>query len=211
VPGSLPRGPAFAEFLNKSRRKVANDLASRRTVGQGRQKRRATRWQERVKRLSKGFAMIGDGTHSTNQRRNTYVRDNVEVVSLLIRLCVSLQSLRSRVQRMETRCRTTDLCVGKFIRHTGHLGASTWRHVMFVEQDRQKGGQIVGSHSLGASNGEDPFAGFFSQTFASIARSRLPRGVSHRSDRPHRSWIVLVQNDVCNGCGYCGCRAFWGN
>src|SRR5213079_1707876 len=29
--------------------------------------------------------------------------------------------------------------------NTGHLGASTWRHVLFVEQDRQKGDQITGS------------------------------------------------------------------
>src|ERR1051325_1955698 len=29
--------------------------------------------------------------------------------------------------------------------NTGHLGASTWRHVLFVEQDRPKGNQITGA------------------------------------------------------------------
>ena len=29
--------------------------------------------------------------------------------------------------------------------NTGHLGASTWRHVMFLEQDRAKGRQITGA------------------------------------------------------------------
>jgi hypothetical protein len=32
--------------------------------------------------------------------------------------------------------------------NTGPLGASTWRHVMFLEQDRAKGNQIVGPMSL---------------------------------------------------------------
>src|SRR5438445_12894902 len=41
--------------------------------------------------------------------------------------------------------------------NTGRLGASTWRHVLFLEQDRPKGQQVVGS--LG--NGEDPFRWVF--------------------------------------------------
>ena len=54
--------------------------------------------------------------------------------------------------------------------NTGHLGASTWRHVLFLEQDQQKGNQVVGSHSLGNNDGGDPFAGSFCPMFASIAR-----------------------------------------
>ena len=50
--------------------------------------------------------MIGEGTHSTNQRQHNYVQENVEVGFLhrsdrLHRL----QGLRGRVQRMEPSAR----------------------------------------------------------------------------------------------------------
>src|SRR5206468_7359287 len=88
--------------------------------------------------------------------------------------------------------------------NTGHLGASTWRHVMFVEQDRQKGGQIVGSHSLGVANGEDPFRWIFLSDVCKHCEEAgcleaCPTGAIVRTE----VGSVLVQNDVCNGCGYC--------
>ena len=44
---------------------------------------------------------------------------------------------------------TALLWSGNSYDNTGHLGASTWRHVLFLEQDRQKGSQVVGCHSAG--------------------------------------------------------------
>ena len=44
--------------------------------------------------------------------------------------------------------------------NTGHLGASTWRHVLFVEQNRSKGNQIAGPMSLGGEE-DDPFRWIF--------------------------------------------------
>jgi formate dehydrogenase iron-sulfur subunit len=106
--------------------------------------------------------------------------------------------------------------------NTGHLGASTWRHVMFVEQDRQKGGQIVGGAvtqailpaSLDQETGfqgrqdclphEDPFRWIFLSDVCKHCEEAgcleaCPTGAIIRTE----VGSVLVQNDVCNGCGYC--------
>ena len=88
--------------------------------------------------------------------------------------------------------------------NTGHLGASTWRHVMFVEQDRQKGGQIVGRRPLGNGDGEDPFRWIFLSDVCKHCEEAgcleaCPTGAIVCTE----VGSVLVQNDVCNGCGYC--------
>jgi formate dehydrogenase iron-sulfur subunit len=53
--------------------------------------------------------------------------------------------------------------------HTACLGHSTWRHVKFVEHER---------------NGQPAWD--FHPTCASTARTPVPRGLSHGIDRPHR-------------------------
>src|SRR3989442_726162 len=59
--------------------------------------------------------------------------------------------------------------------NTAHLGASTWRQVMFLEQDRQKGNQVTGPMGLPAdAQSEDPFR-----------------------------WVFL--SDVCKHCDEAGC------
>ena len=90
--------------------------------------------------------------------------------------------------------------------NTGHLGASTWRHVMFLEQDRQKGDQIVGlAISLGnVLTDEDPFRWIFLSDVCKHCEEAgcleaCPTGSIVRTE----VGSVLVQNDVCNGCGYC--------
>jgi formate dehydrogenase iron-sulfur subunit len=85
---------------------------------------------------------------------------------------------------------------------------------LFLEQDRQKGGQIVGSHSLGEGNGdlsaeasakaEDPFRWVFLSDVCKHCEEAgcleaCPTGSIVRTE----VGSVLVQNDVCNGCGYC--------
>ena len=94
--------------------------------------------------------------------------------------------------------------------NTGHLGASTWRHVLFVEQDQQKGNQIVGNHSLGG-NGDDPFRWIFLSDVCKHCEEAgcleaCPTGSIVRTE----VGSVLVQNDVCNGCGYCVVRCPFG-
>jgi hypothetical protein len=108
----------------------------------------ATRWKEKSERYPNG-AMIGEGTHSTNQRRHTYVRDNVEVGFFTDpTVCIGCKACEVACKEWNHVPDDGFVWSGNSYDNTGHLGASTWRHVMFVEQDRQKGGQIVGSHSL---------------------------------------------------------------
>src|SRR5207245_2823995 len=88
--------------------------------------------------------------------------------------------------------------------NTGHLGASTWRHVLFLEQDRQKGGQIVGSHSLGNGPEADPFRWVFLSDVCKHCEEAgcleaCPTGSIVRTE----TGTVFTQDDVCNGCGYC--------
>jgi formate dehydrogenase iron-sulfur subunit len=88
--------------------------------------------------------------------------------------------------------------------NTGHLGASTWRHVLFLEQDRQKENQIVGSHSLGNGDGDDPFRWLFLSDVCKHCEEAgcleaCPTGSIVRTE----VGSVFVQDDVCNGCGYC--------
>jgi Fe-S-cluster-containing dehydrogenase component len=103
--------------------------------------------------------MIGEGTKSTNQRRHSYVADRVEVGFFTDpTVCIGCKAC-------EVACKEWNevpddgFTWGNSYDHTGSLGASTWRHVLFLEQDRAKGNQIAGTMSLG--DGEDPFRWIF--------------------------------------------------
>src|SRR5215468_6197567 len=100
-------------------------------------------------------AMIGEGTKSTNQRLHTYVRDRVEVGFFTDpTVCIGCKACEVACKEWNHVPDDGFVWSGNSYDNTGHLGASTWRHVMFVEQDRQKGGQIVGSHSLVGGGGD---------------------------------------------------------
>lgn len=82
--------------------------------------------------------------------------------------------------------------------HTGELGASTWRHVKFVERDAIKGSQVAGDASVG------PFSWvFLSDVCKHCSRAgcleACPTGAIVRTE----VGSVYVQADICNGCGYC--------
>jgi formate dehydrogenase iron-sulfur subunit len=95
--------------------------------------------------------------------------------------------------------------------NTGHLGASTWRHVMFVEQDRQKGNQITGffqpanqESEISNQKFEDPFRWVFLSDVCKHCEDAgcleaCPTGSIVRTE----TGTVYVQDDICNGCGYC--------
>ena len=68
----------------------------------------------------------------------------------------------------------------------------------------KKGGQIVGRHSLGNGDGENPFRWIFLSDVCKHCEEAgcleaCPTGAIVRTE----VGSVLVQNDVCNGCGYC--------
>jgi formate dehydrogenase iron-sulfur subunit len=77
--------------------------------------------------------------------------------------------------------------------NTASLGASTWRHVKFVELDRPLGTQSAGA--LGWM--------FLSDVCKHCEQAgcleACPTGAIFRTEISS----VYVQDDVCNGCGYC--------
>lgn len=80
--------------------------------------------------------------------------------------------------------------------NTSALGASTWRHVMFLEQPLPLGIQTTGK--------QDPFRWqFLSDVCKHCANAgcleACPTGAIIRTEFES----VYVQPDVCNGCGYC--------
>ena len=81
--------------------------------------------------------------------------------------------------------------------NTRALGASTWRHVAFVEQAVRCGPQV-------AETGQDPFRWLFlSDVCKHCAHAgcleACPTGAIVRTE----FGSVFIQPDVCNGCGYC--------
>jgi formate dehydrogenase iron-sulfur subunit len=166
--------------------------------------------------------MIGEGTHSTNQRPHAYVRENVEVGFFTDpTVCIGCKACEVACKEWNHVPDDGFVWSGNSYDNTGHVGASTWRHVMFVEQDRQKGGQIVGSEhqairpaSLEPGNDssgrqdclphDDPFRWIFLSDVCKHCEKAgcleaCPTGAIVRTE----VGSVLVQNDVCNGCGYC--------
>jgi formate dehydrogenase iron-sulfur subunit len=161
--------------------------------------------------------MIGEGIASTNQRRHSYVREQVEVGFFTDpTVCIGCKACEVACKEWNQVPDDGFTWTGNSYDHTGHLGASTWRHVLFVEQDRQKGNQVVGSHSLGSfaeispqsaipnPQSEDPFRWIFLSDVCKHCEEAgcleaCPTGSIVRTE----VGSVLVQNDVCNGCGYC--------
>ncbi len=154
--------------------------------------------------------MIGEGIQSTNQRKHSYVQDHVEVGFFTDpSVCIGCKACEVACKEWNQVPDDGFTWSGNSYDNTGHLGASTWRHVMFLEQDRQKGNQItdrwVCPMSLSASGeGEDPFRWVFLSDVCKHCEEAgcleaCPTGSIVRTE----VGSVLVQNDVCNGCGYC--------
>ncbi|HEX4385846.1 MAG TPA: 4Fe-4S dicluster domain-containing protein [Myxococcales bacterium] len=80
--------------------------------------------------------------------------------------------------------------------NTEALGASTWRHVMFLEQPVVAGPQIAETNT--------PFRWtFLSDVCKHCANSGCLEGCPTGSIVRTELGGIYVQPDVCNGCGYC--------
>jgi formate dehydrogenase iron-sulfur subunit len=86
--------------------------------------------------------------------------------------------------------------------NTGGLGADTWRHVAFIEQRKPIGTQIPGA----VSDGNEP------GSLRWLMSSDVCKHCTHAACLdvcPTGSLVrtefgtVIVQEDICNGCGYC--------
>nr|WP_197739624.1 4Fe-4S dicluster domain-containing protein [Mycolicibacterium sp. P1-18] len=99
--------------------------------------------------------------------------------------------------------------------NTGGLGADTWRHVAFIEQRKPVGGQqanagaVAGTADLGmptlpAPDERGDFRWLMSSDVCkhcthAACLDVCPTGALFRTEFD----TVVVQEDICNGCGYC--------
>jgi formate dehydrogenase iron-sulfur subunit len=160
--------------------------------------------------------MIGEGVQSTNQRRHSYVQEQVEVGFFTDpTLCIGCKACEVACKEWNQVPDDGFTWTGNSYDNTGHLGASTWRHVLFLEQDRQKGKQITGLSSLDFDSGngksaienrksDDPFRWVFLSDVCKHCEEAgcleaCPTGSIVRTE----TGSVFVQDEVCNGCGYC--------
>ena len=106
--------------------------------------------------------------------------------------------------------------LGSSYDNTGALGASTWRHVAFIEQPRRLGSQEPGLEELptgpsaaapataGASGSRSEFRWLMESDVCKHCTHAgcldvCPTGSLFRTE----FGTVVVQDDICNGCGYC--------
>ena len=105
--------------------------------------------------------------------------------------------------------------LGSSYDNTGALGASTWRHVAFIEQPKPVGHQQTAKVSLGMPSTTLPGAASGAETrtdFRWLMSSDVCKHCTHAACLdvcPTGSLFrtefgtVVVQDDICNGCGYC--------
>jgi len=82
--------------------------------------------------------------------------------------------------------------LGSSYDNTGALGASTWRHVAFIEQPAPAGGEQADFRWLMSSD-------VCKHCTHAACLDVCPTGSLFRTE----FGTVVVQDDICNGCGYC--------
>jgi formate dehydrogenase iron-sulfur subunit len=149
--------------------------------------------------------MIGEGVQSTNQRRHRYVEEGATVGFFTDpTVCIGCKACEVACKEWNQVPDDGYEWSGNSYDNTGHLGASSWRHVLFLEQDVTKGDQIVGLTDPGDPAAEDPFRWIFLSDVCKHCHEAgcleaCPTGAIVRTEVQS----VLVQNDICNGCAYC--------
>ena len=153
--------------------------------------------------------MIGEGILSTNQRKHTYVKEGRTVGFYTDpTLCIGCKACEVACKEWNDVPDDGFRWSGNSYDNTDMLGASTWRHVLFVEQDRHRGQQLAGPMSGDAlsdlTDHEDPFRWLFLSDVCKHCEEAgcleaCPTGSIVRTE----TQTVLVQDEICNGCGYC--------
>ncbi len=146
--------------------------------------------------------MIGEGVNSTNQREHRYAEEERPVGFYTdATLCIGCKACEVACKEWNHVPDDGFHWSGKSYDNTEALGASTWRHVLFLEQALTRGPQVAGSMT-GAQ--EDPFRWLFLSDVCKHCEvagclESCPTGAIIRTETS----TVFVQNDICNGCGYC--------
>jgi formate dehydrogenase iron-sulfur subunit len=88
--------------------------------------------------------------------------------------------------------------------NTGELGADSWRHVAFIEQRKPIKVQQEANLTTPATEGDGDFRWLMSSDVCKHCTSApcldvCPTGSLFRTE----FGTVVVQEDICNGCGYC--------
>src|SRR4051794_16524293 len=144
--------------------------------------------------------MIGEGIQSTNQRKHSYVQDRVEVGFFTDpSVCIGCKACEVACKEWNQVPDDGFTWSGNSYDNTGHLGASTWRHVMFLEQDRRKGNQITGPMGL-LSVTANPTPTDPQSDLPAVASP--PPQLGPEAEDPFR-WVFL--SDVCKHCEEAGC------
>jgi formate dehydrogenase iron-sulfur subunit len=92
------------------------------------------------------------------------------------------------------------LLTGMSYDNTGGLDASTWRHVAFIEQPAPAGGQpLLTTDADGAGTRWLMSSDVCKHCTQAACLDVCPTGALMRTE----FGTVVVQDDVCNGCGYC--------
>lgn len=146
--------------------------------------------------------MIGEGLLSTNQKRHAYVKERRKVGFYTDpTVCIGCKACEVACKEWNHVPDDGFVWTGDSYDNTGALGASTWRHVLFLEQPFNRGPQVAGPMT-GAH--EAPFRWLFLSDVCKHCEvagclESCPTGAIVRTE----TGTVFVQDDVCNGCGYC--------
>ena len=86
--------------------------------------------------------------------------------------------------------------------NTGGLGADSWRHVAFIEQRKPLAGQVAGAQHDGGQPTDLRWlmsSDVCKHCTHAACLDVCPTGALFRTE----FGTVVVQEDICNGCGYC--------
>jgi formate dehydrogenase iron-sulfur subunit len=134
-------------------------------------------------------------------------------------LCIGCKACEVACKQWNQLPATTPEWRGSSYDNTGQLGARTWRHVQFIEQigRRKPGASIEEQITLARENGDIPAtAPGVALPFFGSERWLMQSDVcKHCANAPCQEACptgaiirtefdtVYVQQDICNGCGYC--------
>jgi formate dehydrogenase iron-sulfur subunit len=139
---------------------------------------------------------------SSNQARHTYVADGRPVGFFTDpTICIGCKACEVACKEWNEVPADGQVWTGHSYDNSGSLGASTWRHVKFQELGRRLGPQVAGPMT---GEGERPFGWLFVSDVCKHCENAgcleaCPTGAILRTEVSS----VYVQDDVCNGCGYC--------